>query len=89
MDLNSGLFGHNSLLDGGKISLLKLNNYTITTSLSISFPINLYVQNRKVEQSILCQNPLNEIYNKLLLDYNIFMAFNIAGLFWTCSLSSS
>ena len=53
------------LRDGGKISLLKLNNYIITTTLSISFPINLHVQNRKVEQSILYQIHLNEIYKNL------------------------
>ena len=55
---------NNSLRDGGKISLLKLNNYTITTTLSISFPISLHV-NRKVEQSILYQIHLNEIYKNL------------------------
>ena len=56
---------NNSLRDGGKISLLKLNNYTITMTLSISFPTNLNVQNRKVEQSILSQNHLN-VYNKFI-----------------------
>ena len=75
---------NNSLRDGGKISLLKLNNYTITTTLSISFPINLYVQNRKVEQSILCQIHLN-VYNKFITNSSLITTFSWPLILPDCS----